>query len=94
MALEIPMESEHPAEHYLFNRAGYNYKGGVSILLMHLQTGEIQSDPGSWQYDGCMSTAHNYIIENFTDLEPGAVIDAEYLRGETQEPKQSERFLP
>ena len=37
-----------------------------------------------------MEAAHQFIINHFDDLESGAVVDAEFIRGESLEPKESE----
>jgi hypothetical protein len=39
-----------------------------------------------------MPVAHKYIAQNFAMLESGSVVDVEYIRGETSEPKRSEKF--
>jgi len=40
-----------------------------------------------------MLKAHEYIEKCFDELESGAVVDVEYILGETNKMKQSERFI-
>jgi len=39
-----------------------------------------------------MTVAHAYIEKNFHNLNSGDVIDVEFILGETDKPKTSERF--
>ena len=40
-----------------------------------------------------MKEAHAYIAGHFEELESGAVIDVEFILGETAEAKKSERLI-
>lgn len=77
------------ADRYLMRRAGY---GEPLVLLTKMDGGSFaEYDPNAWR-EPTMKTAHKYITERWSDLESGAVIDCEFIRGETSEPKVSERF--
>ena len=41
-----------------------------------------------------MTAAHQHIIENFDEIEHGGLVDVEFILGETEEPKTSERHSP
>lgn len=71
---------------YLMRRAGFQ---SPMIYLVMLATQKCAFDPWSWS-DRTMQTAHLHIEKEFDRLEDGAVIDVEFLLGETAEPKLSE----
>jgi hypothetical protein len=51
-------------------------------------------DPYSWAGGArTMPTAHDYITKNFDTLKSGAVIDVEFITGETNTPRPSDRFF-
>jgi hypothetical protein len=77
---------------FLTARAGYglaSYEQNKYIFVIRLQDCLCQYAPKKWG-GRTMSTAHEYIRENFEILEDGEVIDVEYILGETPEPKVSE----
>lgn len=75
---------------YLCRRAGFVTERGVA--LVHLQTEDAKIDPYSWGSGSrTMQVAHNYVCEHFDDLEDGAVVDVEFIVGEAEKPKTSER---
>jgi hypothetical protein len=81
-------------EAYLIRKSGFgrNYQ---HILVTKLIDGETQTehDAGYWQGLGrTMGEAHRYINEHFDELQPGAVIDVEFILGETTVCKVSERL--
>lgn len=75
------------AENYLLGRSGYG--GDRCVMLSRLNGGHIHCDPYNWG-DRTMHAAHLFIEENFDNLESGAVIDVEFILGETKAPKVSE----
>jgi hypothetical protein len=51
----------------------------------------------TYGWGGCPRTllaAHEYLVKMFDQLESGAVVDVQYLLGETQEPKIPQRLDP
>lgn len=79
------------ARQYLLYHCGYPNTPPYSVLLTKLNgTSGATADPYEWG-DRTMRVAHLHVVENFDALEDGAVIDVEFLLGETQTPKRSER---
>lgn len=83
-------------ERYLLHRAGYTYFDDSCVVLCRMEASGVDRnatyDPYAW--GGGTRTyqvAHQYIIDHFDELESGAVVDVEFILGETKEPKKSER---
>lgn len=83
-----------PAEKYLLHRSGflpsiqYVFVAKLSDIL------DWEYEPQAWERKSgarTMTVAHMYIGAHFAELESGAVIDAEFILGETAEPKKTER---
>lgn len=90
--LTVQMDLDEPESNaYLLRRAGYG-SGKLCVLLTRLNGGKAFYDPYDWD-NRTMQVAHKHIEENFSKLETGAVIDVQFILGETTEPKKSERFL-
>jgi len=83
-------ESDDEREQYLLKRTGYGPDGAL-VILMRLDTLNAQYSPSFW-LDRTMSLAHEHISEKFDNLETGDVIDVQYILGETEEPKVSEKL--
>lgn len=77
------------SSHYVCRRAGY--KNGNYVLLTNLTGPRTESDPYSWN-NSTMTPAHQWIIDHWDEIKDDMVIDVQYLRGETSEPKKSERY--
>ena len=61
------------------------------VILVFLTEMECQYDPYSWSGGArTMTVAHQYMQEHWGALSDGAVIDVEYLLGETSVLKTSE----
>ena len=96
--LAVQFGSEHEAERYLAARAGYGRASddqrGYVFLCKIGDNNACTYDPHRWPGGArTMTVAHQYIIDNFGDLEPGAVVDVEYILGLSAKPKTSERFI-
>ena len=81
------------AERYLLRRAGYGFVDPCVVLCRMDANGGSRNasyDPYGWG-DRTFKVAHDYITEHFDELESGAVVDVEFILGESTEPKQSER---
>jgi hypothetical protein len=86
-------ERVEETERYLLRRAGYGFDEPCVMLVRMDANGQVRQasyDPYGWG-ERTFPVAHNYIIDHFDELESGAVIDVEFLLGESKEPKQSER---
>lgn len=87
---------ENEREAYLLMRAGYSEVGHALILITRADGGgKANYDAYDW-CDGSRTfkIAHAYIEKNFDALESGAVIDVEFILGESKEEKLSERLCP
>lgn len=78
-------------EHYLLRRLGFDLNKHPVVVHVTTPDGSSQNDPIAWG-GSTMSYAHYYIEEMWDSLQSGQVIDCEYIRGETDTPKQSEAF--
>jgi hypothetical protein len=76
---------------YLLRRAGYA-SAGSTIILLNLDDCRASNDPYDWGNSRTMTTAHEYIENNWDELKDGDVIDVEFILGETTVKKVSERF--
>ena len=76
---------------YLLRRCGYPLDSRPNILLTRLDgSGKATNDYFDWG-DRTFATAHRYITDNWSNLKDGAVIDVEYILGESGTPKMSEQ---
>ena len=85
-------------EQYLLSRAGYGmdpeYQGQY-VILCRIVGGQLDArgTPDHWSSSTrTLSTAHHYIINNWEQLASGDVVDVEFIKGETEAPKVSERL--
>lgn len=81
-------------DRYLLARAGFgrdHLAQAEFIQLIRFNNGRSAYDPFDWN-DRTMQTAHDYIAREFSNLESGAVIDVEFILGETNQPKASEQY--
>lgn len=98
--LAIRLDPTNAADRYLLARAGFGrtpekQREYVHVCLINGGRGESSCDPYGWSdhYKATMTAAHQYIDDHFDELESGAVIDSQFLRGESQSPKVSEAAL-
>lgn len=85
-------------ELWLLRRAGYNETQVLVsaaepyIILCKLDGVEAEYDPFAWSNRRTLGSAHRHIIDLWDELKSGDLIDIEYILGETQKPKESERI--
>lgn len=84
------------ADNWLWGQAGYSSKPETQahyVIAIDISDppGIVQYDPYAWD-NRTMRHAHAYIREHWDELQSGAVIDVQYIRGETTEPKPSDRM--
>lgn len=96
-ALAIEMCADNGVQdYYIHYRAGYP-SDGSSIMLMMLSDGRATNDPWEWESlragPRTMPVAHQWILDHFSELSDGDVVDVEFILGETKEPKTSERVM-
>lgn len=85
----------HPnnaAEEFLLARAGFDPDLGYVIFGSLEEPRRSHYDPYDWPMSPrTMRQAHIYITNNWHALESGDVVDVEFVLGETQQPKTTER---
>ena len=89
--LAVDMNPENDDQRYLLRRCGYPCDEKPNVIITKLSgEGKAMNDPYEWG-DRTMATAHHYIIEKWAELKDGDVVDVQFILGETQKPKTSER---
>jgi hypothetical protein len=91
--IAVGMSAGSEAQRYLLRRAGYVSDPGSQppvVLLVRAQGGPSRYDCYDWD-DRTFRVAHEYVEKHFPFLNDGDVVDVEYILGETQTPKVSER---
>ena len=94
--LAVKLDPLCEADRFLFGRAGFGTTPdaqGRYVMLCRIDGGEgfATTDPYSWSGTArTMTAAHLHIIEQFNNLESGAVVDVEFIAGLTGQPKTSE----
>lgn len=89
---QTPISRPNESERYLLRRAGYEFNIPCIVLVRIECKGVDRNatyDPHSWG-DRTWKVAHLFIQEHWKELETGAVIDVEFILGETTHPKESE----
>lgn len=80
-------------DRYLIGRAGYGQSAeeqGEYVIFGRLEAeSEFHFDAFAWG-NRTMQTAHHHVSTHFDALESGALVDVQFLKGETSEPKVSE----
>jgi hypothetical protein len=82
-------------ERKLLGSAGYgvtfhSQSGYIMLQTLDGGIGKATTDPYEHEFRD-MTIAHEYIIAHFEALNPGAVIDVEYIQGLTEKPKEPDR---
>lgn len=96
--LAVQFGSDNEAERYLASRAGYGrqqHQQQEYVFLCKIAGNDAGGtyDPHQWPGGSrTMQVAHQFIIEHFDGLEPGAVVDVEFILNERDKPKRSERL--
>ncbi len=78
-------------QEYLLRRVGLGFGSAYAVHLMRLTDGKGHHDWAAWG-GRTMPIAHQYIEEHFDKLKDGEVVDVEFILGETEKVKVSERF--
>lgn len=100
--MAVALMHRNEAEAFLLRRSGYateqigtELPEGYEryVILVKLDGVEAQYDPYSWPgRTRTIPVAHKFIIENWSQLTSGNVVDVEFLLGERPRPKVSERL--
>jgi hypothetical protein len=96
--LAIKLRPACEEDRFVLGRAGFGtteYVQAEYVILVALEKDEATYDPFKWLANGTrtLNVAHHHIIDHWSDLRNGAVVDVEYILGETPTPKASERLL-
>lgn len=73
---------------YLLRRAGFARREHY-VILSRLSGNHVTYDPAGWG-DRTLTTAHQYILDNWDTIADGAVVDVEFICGEVSKPRLSE----
>lgn len=85
----ISTEASNDGQNYLLRRCGFGC--GDAVIIARLNGEQPSSADAYFWNDRTMQTAHLYIENHFHELRDGDVIDVEFIKGETDQPKKSER---
>jgi hypothetical protein len=91
--LAIKLEPADERDRYLLARSGYGVAPEVQaryVVLVELTSMRCQHDAYSWGSARTIGVVHLHLEEHFDDVPNGAVIDVQFLLGETPKPKRSE----
>lgn len=79
-------------QRYLLRRDGYRGDDTERcIIMIDVQCNGVAYDPYDWKDTRTKRNAHNFITERWKFLKDGDVVDVQYLLGETETKKISER---
>jgi hypothetical protein len=87
-AVAIKLVPTDEGQRYLLSHAGYGFDR-PAVVLMLLNDCQAHSDPHDWT-GRTYPVAHAFIAQHFDTLENGAVVDVEFILGETERPNVSE----
>jgi hypothetical protein len=100
--IAVKLSSLDVAEHFLMRRAGYAAEQITPsplndtepyILFSSLLGGRpLEYDAYAWG-NRTMTSAHLHLIQHWDEITTGAVVDAEFILGESTQPKRSEREI-
>lgn len=78
---------------YYMRRCGYpcDRRPNIAITNLNMDGGPAWNDPDGWG-TRTMSVAHNFILEHWSTLRDGDVVDVQFVLGKTKQPKVSERL--
>lgn len=80
-------------QRYLLRRCGYPCDARPNILMTNLSADGSPAWNDFYSWGGrTRPVAHKYITEHWDELLDGAVVDVQFILGETAAPKQSERL--
>lgn len=90
-ALAIRLDTVDDRERWILGRAGFYQHPEAYVLLLLLN--DAPYDPyGHATRARTIPIAHQHLIDHFDEVAPGAVVDVEFLLGESVAPKISEQL--
>lgn len=91
--LATAMRSDDAIEQWYLKRTGFSAEGRPLIMLCPMAGGMATYNPYEWNTAArTYPVAQKYIEENWDSLKTGDVVDVEWILGERDTPKVSERF--
>ena len=89
------LDASNDAEAYLLGRSGYgkerkSWRGYIFLFPIEID-GLATTDPFKQEIHE-LQVAHRYVNQHFDDLEPGAVLDVDYIEGRREKPRKPDRF--
>lgn len=87
--------SDDVAENYLIARCGFgkSKEQQENYIIVTNIDGSYIATTDPYKHDvNDVRKAHQYILKHFDELDEGAVIDLEYIAGETKKPKVAARI--
>lgn len=90
----IDMNPDNEEQRYLLRRCGHACDCFSNILVTRISADGTPAwnDPYGWKDARTMPVSHDWIINNWSDINDGDVIDVEFILGEKLTKKVSERF--
>lgn len=92
-AIAVKCDPTNAAERFLLRRSGYG--DGVYVMVGKIdgsECGDFTYDPYGHKVGArTMLEAHKWLTIHFDEIEAGAVLDVEFILGETSVPKITER---
>ena len=83
---------DNEAQRYLLRRDGYSGSDDEHcIIMIDAQCRGVAYDCYEWRDARTKGTAHHFIAEHWAELRDGEVIDVQFILGEKDQPKLSER---
>jgi len=85
--------ADNEGQRYLLRRDGYaGDESEQCVIVVKAQCRGVSYDPYNWPGDGrTMPNAHQYIEKHWNELNDGDVVDVQFILGETDKSKVSER---
>ena len=91
-AIAISTAPANEGQRYLLQRTGYAADGRTVILMSLAEPNHAAYDPYDFPANPrTFRVAHEWVERHFDELADGAVVDVEFILGETAAPKVSER---
>ena len=96
-ALAVDMNPSNDEQHYLLRRCGYPCDGRPNIIVTRLDGDEVGRDDKATNDPYARGgrtwpVAHHWIIDHWSELKDGDVVDVEFALGEKKVAKISEKF--
>ena len=99
LGTDANFEDERSQERWILWHAGYgrDHDDHRSYILLSKLSGgepnESHTDPFTWSNRRTYTSAHLWIREHFAEIKTGQVVDVEFVLGEVEHPKVSERIM-